>query len=34
MVEWTGGLMPECPAISELKEALYEVFPWIELGTV
>jgi hypothetical protein len=26
--------MPECPAISELKEALYEVFPWIELGTV
>ncbi len=34
MSEWQGGIMPESPAIAELKQALLEVFPWVELGTV
>lgn len=39
MAEWNGGVMPECPAIKELKEALRSAVPLLsanpnKLGTV
>lgn len=39
MGEWKGGVMPECPAIKELKQALIEAVPWLaadpsKLGTI
>src|SRR5262249_1571738 len=30
MGEWTGGHMPECPAVAELKEALLAAVPLLQ----